>query len=141
MQKEDIDQVLAIETASFSFPWSRRSFEAEFEKEFGVSYVALIADRIVGYLIAWLVADEVHIANIAVHPEYRKQGLGRMLMEVIFRNSEGFSWIGLEVRRSNKTARAMYKKLGFQEVGIRKNYYVGECEDAILMVKRLYVTS
>ena len=137
MQKEDIDQVLAIETASFSFPWSRRSFEAEFEKEFGVSYVALIADRIEGYLIAWLVADEVHIANIAVHSEYRKQGPGRMLMEVIFRNSEGFSWIGLEVRRSNKTARAMYKKLGFQEVGIRKNYYVGECEDAILMVKRL----
>ena len=137
MREEDLDQVLSIEEASFLSPWSRKSFEVELTKEFGVSLVILDDDRIVGYLVEWLVADEIHIANIAVHSDWRQRGIGEMLMQEVVRNSSGFSWIRLEVRRSNKAARELYAKLEFREVGVRRNYYVQEGEDAILMVRRL----
>ena len=137
MREEDIDQVLTIEETSFLSPWSRKSFEVELEKEFGVSLVVLEDNRIVGYLVEWLVADEIHIANIAVHPDWRQRGIGERLMQEVIRNSSGFSWIRLEVRRSNKAARELYAKMGFREVGVRRNYYVQEGEDAIMMVKRL----
>ena len=137
MREEDLDQVMAIEGSSFSSPWSRKSFETELTKEFGIPLVAVVDDSVVGYLIEWLVADKIHIANIAVHPDWRKCGIGEWLMQEVMRNSGEFSWIGLEVRRSNKNARALYAKLGFREVGVRSNYYVQEGEDAILMVKRL----
>jgi ribosomal-protein-alanine N-acetyltransferase len=137
MREEDIDQVLTIEETSFLSPWSRKSFETELQKEFGISLVVLDDNRIVGYLVEWLVADEIHIANIAVHPDYRQRGIGERLMQEVIRNSGGFSWIRLEVRRSNKAARELYAKLGFREVGVRRNYYVQEGEDAILMVRRL----
>lgn len=137
MREEDLDQVLTIEETSFSSPWSRKSFEAELKKEFGISLVVLDDNRIVGYLVEWLVADEIHIANIAVHPGWRQRGIGERLMQEVIRNSSGFCWIRLEVRRSNKAARELYAKLGFREVGVRRNYYVQEGEDAILMVLRL----
>ena len=139
MRADDLDQVLAIERMSFRSPWSRRQFEAELEKDFGVCAVAVAGEGVVGYLIVWLVADEVHIANVAVHPAWRKQGLGeRLIGEAVWgREREGFRWVGLEVRRSNRAARALYRKLGFVEVGVRKNYYVQEGEDAVLMAKTL----
>ena len=132
-----MDQVLSIEAISFSSPWSRKSFESELKKEFSISLVALIDNEVVGYLIQWLVADEIHIANIAVHPEWRRHGIGETLLRKVIQENKGFSWMGLEVRRKNRSARALYKKLGFREVGIRKNYYLQEREDAILMVKHL----
>ena len=139
MRADDLDQVLAIETISFRSPWSRRQFEAELEKDFGVCVVAVVDGGVVGYLVVWLVTDEVHIANVAVHPGWRRQGLGaRLIGEAVWgREQEGFRWVGLEVRRSNRAARALYRKLGFVEVGVRKNYYVQEGEDAVLMAKTL----
>ena len=137
MHVADLDQVMAIETDSFSLPWSRNSFEVELKKESCFSIVALANYKVVGYLIVWLVADKIHIANIAVHYEWRRHGIAEMLMRIAIQNSKGFSWMGLEVRRTNRAARALYTKLGFIEVGDRKNYYQLEGEDAILMAKYL----
>ena len=137
MHEADLDQIMTIETDSFSLPWSRKSFEVELKKEFCFSIVALANTKVVGYLIMWLVADEIHIANIAVHCEWRRQGIAEMLMRIAIQNSHGFSWMGLEVRRTNRAARALYTKLDFIEVGVRKNYYQVEGEDAILMAKVL----
>ena len=88
-------------------------------------------------MIQWLIADEVHIANIAVHPDWRKQGIGKKLMQEAIRGTAGVSWIGLEVRRSNRIARKMYEKMGFRKVGTRKKYYAEEGEDAILYMKTI----
>jgi len=141
MHEADLDQVMAIETDSFSLPWSRKNFEVELKKEFCFSIVALTNYKVVGYLIVWLVADEIHIANIAVHYEWRRHGIAEMLMRIAIQNSKRFSWMGLEVRRTNRAARALYTKLGFIEVGERKNYYQLEGEDAILMAKVLKADS
>jgi ribosomal-protein-alanine N-acetyltransferase len=138
MCRKDLEQVLAIEEASFPSPWSWKSFETELRKDFSVSIVADVDDRVVGYLIGWFIADEIHIANIAVHPEWRKRGIGELLIHEIVKMGRGHSWIGLEVRRSNRAARSLYSKLCFREVGVRKNYYAQEGEDAILMVRRIH---
>jgi len=137
MEHEDLDQVLSIEAACFTTPWSRVSFENELSKSHGISTVAVSEGRVAGYLIVWMVADEIHIANIAVHSDWRRQGIGSRMIHQILDNTNGFKWIGLEVRRSNRVARALYKELDFVEVGVCKKYYVIEGEDAILMAKQL----
>lgn len=137
MKEIDLPCVMEIERLSFNHPWSRQSFEGELAKEYGVPLVALVEGRIVGYLIYWLVMDEIHIANVAVHPDWRKQGIGECLIRMVIDDGEGYNWVGLEVRDSNTAARALYEKLGFCKVGIRENYYEMENEDAILMVKWL----
>lgn len=137
MRGEDLDQVLCIEEASFRSPWSRESFEAELKRDYTISLVAVAGKKVVGYLMAWFVADKIHITNVAVHLVWRKRGIGEELIRRVMMGGQGFSWVGLEVRDSNRAAQALYKKLGFREVGIRKNYYVEEREDAILMAKRL----
>ena len=137
MRKEDLEQVVAIEEMSFPSPWSRKSFKSELKKEYCQSIVSEIDNRVVAYLILWIVADEVHIANVAVHPVWRKRGIGEILVRRAMADCEGFYWIGLEVRRSNMVARSLYIKLGFCEVGVHKNYYAREGEDALLMAKWL----
>jgi ribosomal-protein-alanine N-acetyltransferase len=139
MIRSDLKQVMQIENASFVSPWSRKSFESELKKDFGFSYTATAVEdkRVIAYIIGWLVADEIHIANIAVHPQWRRRGIAMVLMQKVIDSYPGFSWIRLEVRRSNLAARNLYRQLGFKEVGIRKRYYVQENEDAILMTKYL----
>lgn len=137
MEEKDLDAVMAIEEISFQTPWSRQSFETELRKEISICKVAVIGRDVVGYLIEWIVLDEVHIANIAVHPAWRRRGIGMKLMEAGMARCDGFSWIGLEVRRSNDAAKSLYRRLGFHEVGVRKRYYTREGEDAILMAKSI----
>jgi len=136
MVRADIAQVLRIERTSFSSPWSKESFEAELKKAIGFSTVAVIRKKIVGYVMGWHIGDEIHIANIAVHPEWRRQGIGEKLIQKALTNQDGVACARLEVRRSNRAALALYQKLGFVQVGIRKNYYAQEGEDAVLMEKR-----
>jgi len=138
MDHKDLDEILKIEETCFKTPWSRKSFENDFKKDFAVLLVAEYSGVIAGYAISWLIVDELHIANLAVHPDFRDRGIGESLIRTLLANSENYSMAGLEVRRSNKTARKLYKKLGFEEVGVRKNYYVEEGEDAILMIKHLH---
>ena len=107
MRAADLDQIMAIEEASFKSPWSRQSFEAELAKEYGYPLVAIDGGHVIGYLIQWFVADEIHIANIAVHPQWRRQGVAEAMLQHILQEAQLFSWVGLEVRRSNYAARAL----------------------------------
>jgi [ribosomal protein S18]-alanine N-acetyltransferase len=135
MTEADLDPVIVIELQSFRSPWSRRSFEAELEKPIGRPLVFIAEKEIVGYIIGWRVVDELHIANLAVRPDWRRRGVAEILLRHMEKTESGISWVGLEVRASNTPARALYRKLGFHEAGVRKGYYADENEDAILMMK------
>lgn len=137
MEESDLDQVMTIENVSFPSPWSLSAFERELKNPWSVAWVCELGERVVGYIIAWKVADEFHIINLAVAPQVRKQGIGKSLLRYALENAEGCVWARLEVRRSNWIAQALYRKLGFQEIGIRKQYYTDENEDAIVMEKYL----
>jgi len=136
MRRSDLDQVLDLERQLFASPWSREMFEEELEEKRHV-LALVIEDRksIAGYLIAYFVADEVHIANIGTAPGLQRRGIGeRMMQNLLARAREnGFTLAHLEVRRSNRAAITLYEKLGFKIVGVRKNYYEQEQEDALLM--------
>jgi len=138
MAEEDLDSVLAIESLSFSSPWSRGSFEAELLKPFGVPLVCTTGGEIAGYIVAWRIEDELHIANLAVHPARRRKGIADSLLRRVLEAESDARWIGLEVRASNAPARALYRKFGFREAGIRKGYYADKGEDAIVMVKSVH---
>jgi [ribosomal protein S18]-alanine N-acetyltransferase len=140
MGRADLERVLEIEGLSFRVPWSRESFETEFLKPDGRRWVIESEGRVEGYCIAWKAADELHIGNLAVHPEKRRSGLAEALMRHAIDASEGCIWILLEVRRSNAPARRLYEKLLFREAGVRKGYYTDTGEDALLLVRRVHST-
>jgi ribosomal-protein-alanine N-acetyltransferase len=130
-----VDEVLAIENRVFPDPWSRQSFTAELEKSpLPFARVARRAGAVVGYLIAWFIYDEVHLGNLAVHPDCRRQGIGRALLAELVNKSRrrGATFITLEVRARNAAAIALYSEFGFQAVAVRKGYYGGR-EDAVIM--------
>lgn len=136
MTLADVDQVHAIEVDSFHTPWSRQSFVNDMTTNACARYVVLRReDEVLGYAGMWLVLDEAHITNVAVRRDERGRGLGRQLMNALIQLAadSGMNWMTLEVRRSNDPARALYKSLGFIEVGVRKGYYEDTKEDAILM--------
>lgn len=144
MGSEHIDDVMVVENLSFSIPWSKNAFIEEVTRnKFARYLVATLDGRTVGYAGMWKVFDEGHITNIAVHPEYRRSGVGSMLLEVLIEKamSEGITKLTLEVRRSNFTARSLYKKFGFEDCGVRKGYYADNNEDAIIMWREnIYMT-
>ncbi len=138
--KEHIDDIVEVENLSFRIPWSRQSLTDEFlHNENAVYFCAVLNGKAVGYAGMWQVCDEGHITNIAVHPEFRRGGIGSALMEALIAESEkrGLVALTLEVRKSNLGARSMYEKYGFEDGGIRKAYYADNNEDAIIMWKRL----
>jgi ribosomal-protein-alanine N-acetyltransferase len=140
MRKEDIDQVLAIEQASFSMPWSRNLFLSEFRSP-GVStlLVSLAHDTpmrtVTGYIVYWNVDDEMHILNLAVSPALRRRGLARQLvLQAVKRaRGRGARRAFLEVRASNTAAQKLYSDLGFSGSFIRRDYYDAPTEDAVIM--------
>jgi len=142
MQASDLPAVLEIERRSFAQPWSRGFFEKELTTAFARLVVAVdeVGPRpvIVGYTCRWRVTDEVHVLNVAVHPEHRGRGLGRTLLEAILAESRaaGSRAVFLEVRAGNVVARRLYRHLGFRELGVRRGYY-GPGQDAIVMELRL----
>ena len=136
MTIDDIDNVLEVEKDCFSIPWSKASFLRELEdNEIALYLVAKIGNKAVGYIGVWKVLDEGHITNLAVHSDYRKLGIGSMLVDKLLslcKNDEITSFT-LEVRKSNVIAQNLYKKFGFVECGVRKKYYEDNNEDAIIM--------
>jgi len=138
----DLLRIVEIERLSFDNPWSRDSFLRELSLPFSKTTVAITindsTEAITGYLCRWLVADECHILNIAVHPAARRGRIGVRLMEEAIGEArrEHARFVTLEVRRSNVAARGLYRKLEFEERRLRKNYY-GSGEDAIVMELRL----
>jgi ribosomal-protein-alanine N-acetyltransferase len=136
MTEHDLDAVLVIEQASFPSPWKREHFLHELhENPWAESFVVRAAQGVVGYASAWCVDAEFRINTFAVHPERRRSGLGRWLMERLLGRAiaRGCRRAALEVRVSNLAARSLYRSQGFVESGHRKNYYALEGEDAIVM--------
>lgn len=136
MTEEDIDDVLEIEHKSFATPWSREAFFNELTHNQFALYVVLEEDnKVIGYCGAWIVVDEAHITNVALLPEYRGRKLGEALMRQLMElaSEKGAITMTLEVRVSNFTAQSLYRKLGFQNGAIRKNYYTDNQEDALVM--------
>jgi len=132
-----IDDVLAIEEASFTNPWTRDMYLAELENH-GVSYCYLArgADgRVVGFCSFWRVLDELHINNIAVAPESRRSGVATALLRHVLREGGalGAQRASLEVRQSNDAARMLYERFGFVAAGIRRAYYTKPVEDALVL--------
>lgn len=136
MRVEDLDDVEEIEKLCFVTPWSKETLKTDITRNFCSRYaVARLDDRVVGYIGMWLVVDEAHITNLAVHPNYRHRGIGERLMKYMMRMAVniGINRMTLEVRKSNIVAQNLYKKLGFQESGVRYGYYLDNNEDAIIM--------
>lgn len=133
---EDIDCLHSIDQQSFAVPWPEEAFLNDITHNRFASYVFLEIDgEKAGYCGVWVILDEAHITNIAVLPEYRGQKLGEKLLRKIMELTKeaGARTMTLEVRVSNDIAKSLYRKLGFQEGGIRKGYYTDNREDALVM--------
>ena len=138
MRLGDLDDVMEIERLSFKSPWSGQVFLEEMARDW--AHVDVVRDlarrRAVAFGNYWQVADEVHLLNLATHPEARRAGhASRMLAHIVaFGRAQGCRLITLEVRRSNAAALRLYRRYGFRAVGVRPNYYAEDQEDAIVML-------
>ncbi len=148
MALADLERVMEIERDGFAHPWSADLLRRELTHDWSTILLATetrmgpdraAAEAILGFVVYWLVHDELHVLNIATAVEERRRGIGRVLMEEAARRGRGAGAVlaTLEVRRSNLGAIAMYRTLGYRQVGVRPNYYVEEGEDAIVMVRDL----
>ncbi|MGX1266315.1 ribosomal-protein-alanine N-acetyltransferase [Rossellomorea marisflavi] len=136
MTVDDVDAVMEIEEQSFTVPWSREAFISEMEENHLSMYIVIEdEDGIAGYCGVWMVVDEAHITNVAVLPSHRGKGYGELLMRKIMEMAieSGARVMTLEARVSNVPAQSLYRKLGFQNGGIRKRYYSDNQEDALVM--------
>lgn len=136
MSEKDIDQIVRIENEAFTIPWSRESFENELRKNRFAHYTVLEDEEgVFGYCGLWIIIDEAHITNIALLPKYRGKKLGEALLRKVMdiAREKGAKTMTLEVRVTNDIAQSLYRKLGFQNGGIRKNYYTDNQEDALVM--------
>jgi ribosomal-protein-alanine N-acetyltransferase len=136
MRLDDLEQVVAIDQISFSLPWPPRSFRFELtDNPASRCWVAELDGRVVGMLVAWLIVDEIHIATLAAHPDFRKQGIGEKLLSLALQSArdEGAVSSFLEVREGNTAALELYRKFGYMEDGRREGYYKDNGETAILM--------
>ncbi|MGZ4163662.1 MAG: ribosomal protein S18-alanine N-acetyltransferase [Tumebacillaceae bacterium] len=136
MMLEDLDRIMEIEHHSFTLPWSREAFVAELTQNHFAKYLVAIHEGVVvGYAGVWVILDEGHVTNIAIHPDARGKKLGEALMRELMATAiaNGAERMTLEARVSNFVAIRMYEKLGFASAGIRKGYYTDNNEDAIIM--------
>ncbi len=135
MAVDDLEDVLVIERASFPTPWSGGIFLGEIESPFCRSLVALVEERIVGYICFAIVYNETHLRNLAVHRDWQRHGVASRLLSRMIAISalEGAQYGTLEVRRSNTAALELYKRFGFVVEGIRPSYYSETSEDALIM--------
>jgi [ribosomal protein S18]-alanine N-acetyltransferase len=141
MVAADLPQVMEIERLAFPNPWTPGLFLHELKLSFSRLHLARSGNgnrRLLGYVCWWLVGDEVHVLNLAVHPDARRGGTGRALVQRVLADAAAHhaASVSLEVRRDNQPAAALYRSLGFTETGMRRNYY-GQGEDAIVMERRL----
>lgn len=135
--EKDIEGIFQISNLSFKLPWSMESIKSEFDNPLAKYIVAkdIESNKVLGFIGIWIILGEGDITNIAVHPEFRKLGIGEKLLSSMLNLCESLECniINLEVRSSNLPAISLYKKLNFLEVGLRKGYYEDNKEDAILM--------
>ena len=138
MTYDDVPQVAAIERQCFPDPWSERMLREHLDNQCAAALVARGEDgTILGYGGLLVAADEGYITNIAVRPEYRRQGIAADILGVFenFARGNRLAFLTLEVRSSNAAARSLYEKLGYVQAGVRRNYYEHPREDAIIMTR------
>lgn len=141
MEEADLAQAQIIDRLSFSLPWPVNAFQ--YEVKDNASSIPLVAElpgangasQVIGLIVAWMVLDEVHIATISIHPEYRRRGVSRRLLAAALEQAipRGAILATLEVRAGNLPAQALYRRFGFQVVGERPRYYQDNREDALIM--------
>ena len=138
MSREHLSEVASIEDMSFSLPWSLESLELMLTEQ-ASALVALEDGRVLGYVGMMCVLDEGQIINVAVHPDARRRGVGRSLMQAAeaYAKERGIVFLSLEVRESNIAARSLYSSLGWVEQGIRKGFYSHPVENACVMTKSI----
>lgn len=135
MTADHLDEIAALERICFSRPWSRDMLKEELENACAAFLVAEDDGKVVGYAGLQVVLDEGYIANVAVAPDHRQQGIATKLIQVFvdFAKANHLAFLTLEVRPSNTAAIILYGRLGFRSVGRRKNYYEHPKEDCIIM--------
>ncbi|MDD2217617.1 MAG: ribosomal protein S18-alanine N-acetyltransferase [Eubacteriales bacterium] len=132
----DAEEIAEIDAICFALPWSSNALQEDIaENEKAVYIVAEQEDKILGYAGMWIIFDEAHITNVAVRPEFRRLGLGRIIVVTLLSEAvkHGTVCQTLEVRVSNIAAINLYESLGFKGVGVRKGYYSDNNEDALIM--------
>ena len=134
MTENHIKDISEVENLSMKSPWSEKMFIEEINSKFAMYRVAVSDNKAIAYMGMHCVCGEGHITNIAVHPDYRRKSVATTLINhfIDYAKENKFEFVTLEVRESNTPAIECYKKLGFQEVGVRKKYYEHK-EDALLM--------
>jgi [ribosomal protein S18]-alanine N-acetyltransferase len=136
MKESDLEETLAIEKASFADPWSRRLFKETLSFPHSVNFALQGATgALLGYINFYLIGDEAHMLNLAIHPDWRKKGLAAHLLNhtIDFLKRKNAAHFFLEVREGNLDAIRLYSKFGFEHIGRRKRYYVETNEDALVM--------
>ena len=135
MREADLPAVVEIDELSFSMPWPQNAFAIELANTNSRCWVAETQERVIAALVIWRVLDEAHIATLAVHPDFRRQGTGKQLLLTGMQSAylEGARIYHLEVRAGNRAAQKMYTDLGYEIAGLRPRYYLNNGEDALLM--------
>jgi len=140
MTLSDLERVAEMEKCIFPAPWSKESIRYFLERDrYAEAMVCEIDNNVIGYAFYWLVAGEIHIANIAVDAPYRGKKIGKRLMHCMLQKGKnaGAKYAVLEVRQSNKIAIRMYDTFGFSKTAVRSRYYSDNQEDAVVMAKML----
>ena len=134
----DAPAIAAAEELIFSDPWSERSITDLISTEGAMCYTAKDGDKVIAYVLGRIIAPEGEIYRIATLPEYRKRGIAYRLLDYAYKTEKGHGLevLFLEVRTQNAAARALYRAYGFDEVGVRKNYYKDPVDDAIIMIRQ-----
>jgi [ribosomal protein S18]-alanine N-acetyltransferase len=135
LQLRDLSAIEEIERASYPTPWSRSMFAGELAKPSSICLGATSENRLVGYLIVSRYVDAWHVMNVAVAPEFRRNGIASTLLGTLFEltsddHRRGYT---LEVRISNAGAISLYERMGFESRGVRRGYYTDNREDALIM--------
>ena len=137
MNESHVPQIAELEKLCFNDPWSANSIASELDNRLAFWLVVLEGDQVIGYVGSQTVLGETDMMNIAIHPDHRNRGIATKLIEALIQGltERGSRSLMLEVRASNEPAKNLYSKMGFETVGVRKNYYRNPREDAMILRK------
>ena len=140
MTPSDLPAVLEIERLSQPSPWTEQVFARELELDFSQIWIIEapgLSTELAGYLVFWIIHDELHILNVVIHPQARRRGIARRLLEHLVARAyrQGITTLTLEVRASNEAAMGLYHALGFRQIGLRERYYPDNHEDAVVLAR------
>ena len=139
MTTADMDEIMVIERSSYRFPWSQGFFLQELQVACARSILAEVDGKIIGYVLFWLLPGTIDVQNVAVHVNFRRRGVARLLLSRVLGHAREqlINRVTLEVRKSNLPAQKLYESMGFIATGVRKGYYSDDGEDAVAMTLEL----